>query len=110
MHQEPVEVVPVELQSRLGRPGAPVIVDVREAWEVALAPFPHAVHIPLGELTTRAAGELSPDAETVVVCHHGVRSLQGTRVLRSLGFRAVRSLRGGADLWSRTVDPSVARY
>jgi rhodanese-related sulfurtransferase len=46
----------------------------------------------------------------VVICHHGVRSLNvANGWLRTQGFEA-QSLRGGIDAWSRDVDPAVARY
>ena len=40
-----------------------------------MAPFPGASHIPMGDIPSRLT-ELDPDRETVVVCHHGVRSAQ----------------------------------
>ncbi|MEW5848291.1 MAG: rhodanese-like domain-containing protein [Myxococcota bacterium] len=105
-----LELDPSAVSERLRSPSPPVLVDVREDWEVQLAPMPGAVHIPLRELPARAPEELSASVETVVVCHHGIRSLQGALVLRGLGFSSAWSLRGGTDLWARTVDPSVRRY
>ncbi len=54
--------------------------------------------------------ELDPARETVVFCHHGVRSLSVTVFLRNQGFKNVSSLSGGIDRWSALVDPSVPRY
>lgn len=85
------------------------LVDVREDWESEIARIPGATLIPLGELPDRA-GELDPEATTVVYCHAGVRSAKGRDILRSLDFTDVRSLSGGIDAWSRDVDPDVARY
>ena len=51
-----------------------------------------------------------PDQETVVVCHHGIRSAQVAMYLARLGFERVSNLSGGIDLWSATVDPAVPRY
>ena len=104
-----LEMDPQTLHARLRQAGAPIVVDVREAWEVALCPFPTARHIPLGELTSRVA-ELNLSSETVLVCHHGVRSLRGALVLRSLGFSNVKSLQGGTHLFSQTVDPTLPQY
>lgn len=90
--------------------GRPIqLVDVREVWESQIARLTGSTLIPLGELGIRA-GELDSDAPTVLYCHVGARSDYGSRVLSSLGFTDVRSLRGGIDEWSRTVDPSVPRY
>ena len=49
--------------------------------------FPDALHIPMGEIPSRLT-ELDPDAEWVVVCHHGVRSAQVAMYLAQHGFRA----------------------
>ena len=107
-----LEVEPQQLKALLdAAPGnPPVLLDVREAWEVELAPVPGAIHLPLGLVPARATTLLNPQHPTVVVCHHGVRSLHATMVLRSLGFGDVRSLRGGTDLWARTVDVNMPRY
>ena len=46
----------------------------------------------------------------IVYCHHGMRSMRATLWLRQQGFDQAQSLRGGIDLWSELVDPSVPRY
>jgi rhodanese-related sulfurtransferase len=86
-----------------------VLLDVRRDDEVAVATLSDTVHIPIEEIEERV-GELDADAETVVFCHHGVRSLSVTVFLRNLGFRNVTSLAGGIDAWSQRIDPSVPRY
>ncbi len=103
------EILPEELAQRLKRGAPPMILDVREPEEIALASFPGATHIPMGEVLSRAA-ELDPDRETVVVCHHGIRSAQVAMYLARLGFERISNLSGGIDLWSATVDPAVPRY
>ncbi|HTQ24373.1 MAG TPA: rhodanese-like domain-containing protein [Candidatus Binataceae bacterium] len=103
------EILPEELSERLKRGERPLILDVREPGEVAIASFPGATHIPMGEIPSRAA-ELDPGQETVVVCHHGIRSAQVAIYLARLGFERVANLSGGIDLWSLTVDPAVPRY
>ena len=50
------------------------------------------------------------DTPIVTVCHHGVRSLDAAVYLRGQGFTKTRSMSGGIDVWSMTVDPSVPRY
>jgi rhodanese-related sulfurtransferase len=103
------EILPQELDERLKRGERPVIIDVREPEETAIASFPGATHIPMGEIPSRVT-ELDPDRETVVVCHHGIRSAQVAMYLARLGFERVSNLSGGIDLWSATVDPAVPRY
>ena len=104
------EITPQQLQALLAAGPAPVVVDVRESWEVQRCPFPGALHIPLGDLTLRAPQELPPGPHVVAVCHHGVRSLQALYVLRALGHSGVQSLRGGTDAWAQSVDPTMPRY
>ena len=55
-------------------------------------------------------GDVDPDERIVVICHHGVRSLNVANWLRNQGFEQAQSLRGGIDAWSRDVDPAMARY
>lgn len=84
------------------------LLDVREAWEVSFASI-GGLHIPMGEIPSRIQ-ELDPEEPIVVLCHHGVRSLNVTAWLRQQGFEQVQSVRGGIDRWSREVDATVPRY
>lgn len=86
-----------------------ILLDVREQWEVATASIAGSVDIPMGELPARAQ-QLDPDAHTIVMCHHGARSLSVTAWLRREGFDRAQSLAGGIDQWSREVDGNVPRY
>jgi rhodanese-related sulfurtransferase len=99
----------VTLKARLDRGEDVLILDVREPFEIALAPFPGATHIPMGDIPSRLT-ELDPDQETVVVCHHGVRSAQVAMYLAQMGFERVLNLAGGIDAWSEDADPSTPRY
>jgi rhodanese-related sulfurtransferase len=83
---------------------------VREPWEFATTRIEGSLHLPMGEVATRAHKELDMDERLVIVCHHGVRSLNATAWLRRQGFEKVQSLRGGIDAWSVEVDPKVSRY
>jgi rhodanese-related sulfurtransferase len=105
----PSQISPRELRQRLDRGDPVVILDVREAEELAIARLDGAVHIPMGEIPGRLH-ELDPDREIVVVCHHGVRSAQVASFLAHHDFPSVINLAGGIDQWSVTVDSSVPRY
>lgn len=103
------EITPRGLDTRL-RSGAQVaVIDVREPYEWAIARLPTARLIPLNSLPN-AVTSLDPDAETVVYCHHGMRSAAAQDWLRDQGFSRVRNLVGGIDRWSLDVDPSTRRY
>ena len=106
------EITPEELAQKLSGPSEsrPQLLDVRTHGEHQLVALPGSQLIPLHEVEDRADElEALRGREVVVYCHHGVRSLSGAAFLQALGLEA-RSLRGGIDLYSATVDPSLPRY
>ncbi|MGA7399767.1 MAG: rhodanese-like domain-containing protein [Candidatus Sulfotelmatobacter sp.] len=86
------------------------LLDVREPWEFETASIDGAKLIPVGDIPARANQELDPDDHIVVICHHGVRSMNVTAWLRQQGFEKAQSMRGGIDVWSRVVDNTVPTY
>jgi rhodanese-related sulfurtransferase len=104
------EITPVEVKSKLDKGEVFTLLDVREPWECETASMPGAKLIPMGDVSSRAHQELDPEDHIVVVCHHGVRSMNVTAWLRQQGFEKAQSMRGGIDAWSRTVDGKVPMY
>jgi adenylyltransferase/sulfurtransferase len=98
-----------ELADALARGDDLLIVDVREPFELAIARFPGALHIPLGALPARAE-ELPSTRTLVLACHRGTRSQRALEMLRAKGFTRLQNLTGGIDAWSREVDRTVPRY
>lgn len=88
---------------------APVVVDVREPWEYERCHIVDTLSIPLRDLPARV-GDLPPDRELVLVCHHGGRSAQACAWLARNGHERVHNLEGGVDAWALTVDPAMPRY
>jgi sulfur-carrier protein adenylyltransferase/sulfurtransferase len=104
------EITATELKQRLDKGDDIQIVDVREAFEVAIAKIPATVHIPLGEIVSRMA-EIDPQRETVVHCKGGVRSARAIEALKRSGFTGpLINLKGGIMAWSSEVDPTVPKY
>jgi rhodanese-related sulfurtransferase len=103
------EISPAEAAALL-RENKAKLIDVREPWEFATAHIDGSVPMPMGEVPARAHQEFDPDERLIVVCHHGMRSMNVTVWLRNQGFVQVQSLRGGIDAWSAEVDPKVGRY
>ena len=100
---------PVELAARLEAGGELVLLDVREAEELAICALPGVVHIPLGELPARL-GELDRAAPTVCICHHGIRSAHAAGLLAAREFATLYNLSGGMERWAAELDPSMRRY
>jgi rhodanese-related sulfurtransferase len=103
------EISPAEAAALLSESNARLI-DVREPWEFATTRVEGSVLMPMGDVPAQAHQELDPDERLVVICHHGMRSMNVTAWLRGQGFEQAQSLRGGIDAWSQEVDPKVARY
>ncbi len=103
------QLTPAQLKERLARGAAPVILDVREPWEVAVCALPDARHIPMREIPAHT-DDLPRDADVVIVCHHGVRSQYVASFLERLGFERLYNLAGGIDAWARDVEPTMAKY
>jgi rhodanese-related sulfurtransferase len=103
------EITVQELKARREAGSGPLVIDVREKWELELASLPDVRHIPMGEIPARLA-ELDPHQEIVVLCRSGGRSMQVAQFLARNGFENVANLTGGILAWSRDVDPSVRAY
>lgn len=88
---------------------APLVLDVRESWEHALCSIAGARLVPMQEIPTRWS-ELPRDRDIVVLCHHGMRSLQVAQYLESVGLERLHNLNGGIAAWADEVDPSMAQY
>jgi rhodanese-related sulfurtransferase len=103
------EITPEDVKSKLEGGEEFTLLDCREPWEYQAARIEGAMNIPMGEIPARVQ-ELDPDEHIIVMCHHGVRSMNVTAWLRQQGFEKVQSMAGGIDRWSRTVDPKVPIY
>ncbi|MDI9639014.1 rhodanese-like domain-containing protein [Geitlerinema splendidum] len=89
------------------------LIDVREPEEIAIAHVPGFVTLPLSQYSQWSEEihqRFDKDAETIVMCHHGVRSAQMCQWLQNQGFTQVKNLAGGIDAYSLLVDPAVPRY
>ena len=87
----------------------PLVLDVREPWELGRAALPDVLHIPMREIPARLA-EIDTTRDIAVLCHHGNRSNHVARFLDAQGFKNVYNVMGGIEAWARDVDPQVGRY
>ncbi len=87
----------------------PLLLDVRQPWEFDVCRIEGSQLIPMGQLP-RKLTELDPEQETVVICHHGIRSRSVGRYLEQQGFSKVINLSGGVDQWAKQVDNTMPTY
>lgn len=102
-------MTPREYAARAEAGAAPLLLDVREGWELAIANLDGVLHIPMGEIPARL-DELAPEREIVVLCRSGGRSATVARFLQQQGYRDVWNLAGGILAWSEQLDPSLTQY
>jgi rhodanese-related sulfurtransferase len=104
------DISPAELRDYLASSNSePLLLDVREPWEFRICSIEGSQLIPMGQLPA-ALNALDPARETVVICHHGVRSRQVAMYLDYQGFDSVLNLAGGVDAWARDVDRQMPTY
>jgi rhodanese-related sulfurtransferase len=104
------EISPEDVKAKLDAGDTFTLLDVREPWEFQAASITGSKLMPMEDVPARAHQELDPEKEIVVVCHHGVRSMNVTVWLRQQGFEKAQSMRGGIDAWSHMVDGNVPVY
>lgn len=105
------EITVAELKERLEDNDAPMLVDVREAFEREIADLPAVGqrHIPLGEFVDRM-GEIDRESDVVVYCRTGARSHWAVGLLIGHGYTRALNLQGGVMAWREEIDPSLQAY
>lgn len=87
----------------------PVLLDVREAWEISFANISGSLNIPMNQIPERL-NELPKDTPIIVMCHHGGRSQSVAQFLAHNGFNQLSNLKGGIHAWSLEIDSNIATY
>ena len=106
------EIHPQEVHGLLNNGGTVKLIDVREPHEHQVCRIEGSELIPMGTVPqhlTRLEDE-AEDAQLIVYCHHGMRSLNVVAWLREKGVQNCVSMAGGIDAWSLVVDANVPRY
>jgi len=105
-----------EVARRRAAGDAFILVDVREPHEIAAVNLGAGVElVPMSEIAALRLDALPAalddrNAEVVVICHHGTRSLQVSAWLRQQGWNNVLNMTGGVEAWAQRVDPTIGRY
>ena len=99
-----------ELFDRVNSDQPPLLIDVRSPAEFdgGYGNLPNALSIPVLELESNFE-ELEPfkEKEIVTMCPGGGMSLVAVEILEKAGFKDVKSLKGGTDLWHKSGYPTT---
>lgn len=112
---EPIAQISVEdLAKRLADGAVGLqLIDVREVQEIAIASLKGFENLPLSEFaqwSEQILTRFDPEAETLILCHHGSRSTRMCHWLIEQGFTNVKNITGGIEAYSQVVDPSIPSY
>ena len=104
-----IETIPPAEAHRRQLAGA-VLVDVREDHERALGMAEGALGLARAALEADPGAALpDPDAEVLLICELGGRSLQAAQALAAAGYRRLASVEGGTRRWAADALPMSAR-
>ena len=111
------EITVKELSDLMRADNQFTILDVREEWELTYAQIKdkRVLNIPMSRIgqNLKEAFPLElqqPEAEIVVLCHHGVRSANVAVWMMQNGWQNVSSLEGGIAAYAMEIDHSVGEY
>ncbi len=99
-----------ELKAELSSPAEqrPLLLDVREVEEWEESRLEGCVLVPLSDFVSRVQAVMTEkDANWVIYCAHGVRSMHALRWLEQQGYTRLRSLAGGICEWEEAGLPVV---
>ena len=103
-----IQMSPGDVAAMMQSKTSPRLIDVRtpEEWELARI---HGATLNTEDLAQEMM-HWPKDTPIIFYCHFGQRSVDAASYFAGHGFSNVRSMTGGIDAWSLSVDPSVPRY
>ena len=93
-----LEIGPAQAHEQLQSSDRPVLVDIREDWELEAGRIAGSEHVAMSDLGTRL--EPYRQSSLILYCAHGNRSLRLAKALSEAGFEDVVSLAGGITGWA----------
>lgn len=88
-----------------------VLIDVREAHELANGMLKNAIHIPMNDIPQQLHElESNKNSPIVLICRSGQRSAHVGQYLEQLGFTDVINLEGGMNGWAAQIDSTIRVY
>jgi len=103
------EITVSELKKILDKDNHPVVIDVREPFELDIAQIDGTVHIPMKEIQDHLS-EFNIEDEIIVHCKSGGRSAKICKLLIENKFTNVKNVKGGILAWSKEIDSSIPQY
>ncbi|MDQ4044107.1 MAG: rhodanese-like domain-containing protein, partial [Chloroflexota bacterium] len=94
------EITVEQVSDVVGKPEAPIILDVRSDSEYEEGHIPGAKHHYAGEITQGSMPNLPKDADIIVVCGAGYRSMVASTLMKEAGFQKLASMVGGMEAWN----------
>jgi rhodanese-related sulfurtransferase len=94
------EVTPRQVLDMQSRGEKVVLVDIREIQEVNAAKIPGSVHVPRSHFESRVEAQIPRDANVVLYCSSGNRSVFAADTLQAMGYSTVASMSGGIRGWA----------
>src|SRR5699024_5608046 len=105
------EIAPRQVKQMLDSGEDFLLIDCRKPDEWDTCHIEGAKLIPIQQVAHHYDQlEKDRDKKIVIHCHSGGRSMKMTQMLRHSGFKDVKSMAGGIDLWAVDIDPSLKRY
>lgn len=87
----------------------PLLIDVREPWEFEICQLADSINIPMARIPDHLQ-QIQDAEECVIICHHGVRSMNVIQYLVNQDIDHLINLDGGIDAWAQTVDREMPLY
>jgi len=103
------DLSPREFKEAMEKDPSAVLVDVREPFEWDICRIDGAQLLPLSGFDT-AKSKLDPDKTIYLYCYKGKRSMLALKKLKNDGYKNLKNLKGGIDLWAETIDPEMPQY
>jgi rhodanese-related sulfurtransferase len=101
---------PKQLQEYLAQSNTqPLLLDVREPWEFEYCNIKDSILIPMGELPSKL-DTLNSLRDTILICHHGIRSRKMGYYMEQAGFKNITNLDGGVEQWAEDIEITMKRY
>ena len=103
------ELSPQEFKDAMDQDPSAVLVDVRESFEWDICKIDGAQLLPLSSFEPASSG-LDPEDSIYLYCYKGKRSMLALKELKKAGFKKLKNLSGGIDLWAEEVDSDMPQY